>query len=601
MSQQAQQHLQQQAQQQEHQPQQHYSLKWTNHPGNVASVFSRLRDEQLFTDVTLATGDKQTIEAHRVVLSAGSVYLERILALNPCDHPTLVLSNIRYRELKLLLDFMYTGEISVDQPLLPSLLEAAAWLNVKGLYENRQQAEDWTNTDTEMPAAGQDDELTVTSPHHHLYTNSFPTPSTKHLLKQQQQNQYKTSSDPYVQCESSNPKKRKRSFVEQEHHQAAAETAPGDGWMEKVKQHKDSSTKRPAKSDTKRSADILVTPSRVIGCANTGWIVNASKDNNDVTLDEHDDKQSSSDECLLDVGSNNSGNRDDEDTTISSPTSTKLEVDDKDDIPSLFSLTADPHTLISQLKGSESSASLLKQAAVLYNNTGSSLQEQQQQHAQQMVQAAMQTSYLSQLAALHQQQHQSNAVAAAVAAAAQFHGSYTSSSFSSAASNATQSTNTAAAPQQQQPFKFTGLLNTAPVRRYKQYTESSLQAALKEIMEGQSINRSSMKHNIPARTLRDWMKRLNIKSVYTHNKDGSNNGGGGKDCGASVGSSSPEPVDLNLSLDKLKSVLTAGGGGGGGANTSSSFSSADEDDREHLLKIDEDCTKMNNALPLVAS
>ena len=35
-------------------------------------------------------------------------------------------------------------------------------------------------------------------------------------------------------------------------------------------------------------------------------------------------------------------------------------------------------------------------------------------------------------------------------------------------------------------------------------------------MEGQSINRSSNKFNIPARTLRDWMKRLNIKSVFTH-------------------------------------------------------------------------------------
>ena len=485
--------------------------------------------------------------------------------------------------------------------MLPSLLEAAAWLNVKGLYENRQQAENWTNTD--MPG-GQDDELTVTSPHRHQYNKPTPTPpSTDHLLKQQQ-NQYKTSTDHYGQCESSNPKKRKRSFVEHDHQAAAAMTVPRDGWMENVKQHKDSSTKRPAddESDTKRRADILVTPSRVIGCANTGWIVDASKENNDVTLDEHDDKQSSSDECLLDVGSNcNSGSRDDEDTSLSSPTSTKLEVEDKDDIPSLFSLAADPHTLISQLKGSDSGSNLLKQAAVLYNSTGSSPQEQQQQHAaHQMVQAAMQTSYLSQLAALHQQQHQSNAVAAAVAAAAaaQFHGSYTSSSFPSAASNATQSTNTATASQPQQPFKFTGLLNTAPVRRYKQYTESSLQAALKEIMEGQSINRSSMKHNIPARTLRDWMKRLNIKSVYTHNKDGSNNGGGGKDCGASVGSSSPEPVDLNLSLDKLKSVLTAAAGGG--ANTSSSFSSADEDDREHLLKIDEDCTKINNALPLVA-
>merc|ERR1712228_362406 len=72
------------------------------------------------------------------------------------------------------------------------------------------------------------------------------------------------------------------------------------------------------------------------------------------------------------------------------------------------------------------------------------------------------------------------------------------------------------------PNSKSGLISSAPVRRYKQYSEDSLQAALKEIMNGQSINRSSMKHNIPARTLRDWMKRLNIKSVFTHHsqKDG---------------------------------------------------------------------------------
>ena len=36
---------------------------------------------------------------------------------------------------------------------------------------------------------------------------------------------------------------------------------------------------------------------------------------------------------------------------------------------------------------------------------------------------------------------------------------------------------------------FCGLMSSAPVRRYKQYSEDSLQAALKEIMDGQSINR----------------------------------------------------------------------------------------------------------------
>jgi hypothetical protein len=90
------------------------------------------------------------------------------------------------------------------------------------------------------------------------------------------------------------------------------------------------------------------------------------------------------------------------------------------------------------------------------------------------------------------------------------------------------------------PEKALMLVTSAPVRRYKQYTEDSLQAALKEIMNGQSINRSSMKHAIPARTLRDWMKRLNIKSVFTHPR------GGGSQAGEeeSLAGSSPEPLAL---------------------------------------------------------
>ena len=36
-----------------------YCLKWNNHPRNVATVFDRLRAEELFVDVTLATADRQ--------------------------------------------------------------------------------------------------------------------------------------------------------------------------------------------------------------------------------------------------------------------------------------------------------------------------------------------------------------------------------------------------------------------------------------------------------------------------------------------------------------------------------------------------------------
>jgi hypothetical protein len=52
------------------------------------------------------------INAHKLVLSAGSGYLEQVLAATPCEHPIIVLANVKYNQLKLLVDFMYTGTYS---------------------------------------------------------------------------------------------------------------------------------------------------------------------------------------------------------------------------------------------------------------------------------------------------------------------------------------------------------------------------------------------------------------------------------------------------------------------------------------------------------
>jgi len=70
-----------------------------------------------------------------------------------------------------------------------------------------------------------------------------------------------------------------------------------------------------------------------------------------------------------------------------------------------------------------------------------------------------------------------------------------------------------------------------------------------------------MKHCIPARTLRDWMKRLNIKSVFTHHSNNGNkerSGSQGME-EESLASSSPEPQTLPSPEQ----------GGGGGLNSPS--------------------------------
>ncbi len=59
---------------------------------------------------------------------------------NPSDHPTIVLSTINYNELSPLVEFMYSGEVAVDQESLPKLLEAANILQIKGLYEAPEES-----------------------------------------------------------------------------------------------------------------------------------------------------------------------------------------------------------------------------------------------------------------------------------------------------------------------------------------------------------------------------------------------------------------------------------------------------------------------------
>ena len=84
----------------------------------ISGVFDRLRSDEKFVDVTLSSADKKSLKCHRVLLSAGSGYLERILEQNPSDHPTIVLSHIKFNELKYLVEFMYSGNYLIKYVLM---------------------------------------------------------------------------------------------------------------------------------------------------------------------------------------------------------------------------------------------------------------------------------------------------------------------------------------------------------------------------------------------------------------------------------------------------------------------------------------------------
>lgn len=86
-------------------------------------------------DCTLSA-EGQSLQAHKVVLSACSPYLEDLLVKHYDKHPILILKDVRFEEMKAMVDYMYRGEVNVAHDKLDSFLRAAESLQIKGLSDS---------------------------------------------------------------------------------------------------------------------------------------------------------------------------------------------------------------------------------------------------------------------------------------------------------------------------------------------------------------------------------------------------------------------------------------------------------------------------------
>eukprot|EP00090_Calanus_glacialis_P014224 TRINITY_DN2295_c0_g1_i1.p1 TRINITY_DN2295_c0_g1~~TRINITY_DN2295_c0_g1_i1.p1 ORF type:complete len:517 (+),score=122.96 TRINITY_DN2295_c0_g1_i1:220-1770(+) len=111
-----------------------FCLRWNNHQTNLLSVFDQLLQVEAFCDVTLAV-DGASLKCHKMVLAACSNYFQNLFMENTCKHPIVFLKDITFNQIRALLDYMYHGEVSVQEEELPALLKIAEALKVKGLVE----------------------------------------------------------------------------------------------------------------------------------------------------------------------------------------------------------------------------------------------------------------------------------------------------------------------------------------------------------------------------------------------------------------------------------------------------------------------------------
>lgn len=111
---------------------QQFCVHWNRYQSNLQEAFEKLFTTECFVDVTLAV-ETETIKCHKVVLSACSKFFENLLLENPCQHPIVFMKDMKVWEVKALVNFMYRGEVSVEQENLDLLLKSAEALQIRGL------------------------------------------------------------------------------------------------------------------------------------------------------------------------------------------------------------------------------------------------------------------------------------------------------------------------------------------------------------------------------------------------------------------------------------------------------------------------------------
>ena len=123
-----------------------FCLKWNDFQKNVSESFKEIRED--FCDVTLVGEGNLRIEAHKVILAASSTKFWELLKQSHHPHPLLYMRGIKDDHLTAVIDFMYHGEVNINQEDLNDFLLVAEDLKLKGLSGtnedggNKNQEED---------------------------------------------------------------------------------------------------------------------------------------------------------------------------------------------------------------------------------------------------------------------------------------------------------------------------------------------------------------------------------------------------------------------------------------------------------------------------
>ena len=122
--------------------QKEFKLSWQTYTNHMKEMMQDMMKFNDFTDVTLITDDKKAIRAHRNILSANSPVFKNIFLMETnSNHPIIYLRGIKLSDLESILEFIYLGEVSVQEESIDEFYSVAKNLEIKELGENNHGLE----------------------------------------------------------------------------------------------------------------------------------------------------------------------------------------------------------------------------------------------------------------------------------------------------------------------------------------------------------------------------------------------------------------------------------------------------------------------------
>lgn len=137
------------------QPAKSYELKWNNCEQIFSYNFKQFLHEAKYTDCIIAAEGK-FIKAHRLVLAAASAYFDKMFEIGK-QEPMIVLSDVLYEDLLGIIEFVYTGHVSIPSDNYHRFMKSARCLQLKGVSDQDDDPDDDLDATPLTPAAHSDE------------------------------------------------------------------------------------------------------------------------------------------------------------------------------------------------------------------------------------------------------------------------------------------------------------------------------------------------------------------------------------------------------------------------------------------------------------